>query len=111
MSSDVAEVGSSTSATLTVRDLSHWFIDQQSGNTVHALDGINLTIQPGEFVTVVGPSGCGKTTLLKILAGFIKPGRGEARVHGQLITKPGPERGPVSLWAGGRSTIAFRRDD
>jgi NitT/TauT family transport system ATP-binding protein len=87
--------GAAASATLTVEGLSHWFIDQQSGATVHALDNISLAIQPGEFVTVVGPSGCGKTTLLKILAGFIKPGRGEARVHGKLITKPGPERGVV----------------
>ena len=87
--------GASASATLTVEGLSHWFIDQQSGTTVHALDDINMAIQPGEFVTVVGPSGCGKTTLLKILAGFIKPGQGEARVHGELITKPGPERGVV----------------
>jgi NitT/TauT family transport system ATP-binding protein len=83
------------SATPTLEGLSHWFIDQQSGTTVHALDDINMAIQPGEFVTVVGPSGCGKTTLLKILAGFIKPARGEARVHGKLITKPGPERGVV----------------
>jgi len=87
--------GATASATLTVEGLSHWFIDQQSGATVHALDDINMAIQPGEFVTVVGPSGCGKTTLLKILAGFIKPAQGEARVHGKLITKPGPERGVV----------------
>jgi NitT/TauT family transport system ATP-binding protein len=87
--------GATASATLTVEGLSHWFIDQQSGTTVHALDDINMAIQPGEFVTVVGPSGCGKTTLLKILAGFIKPSQGEARVHGELITKPGPERGVV----------------
>ncbi|MGI9606979.1 MAG: ABC transporter ATP-binding protein [Acidimicrobiales bacterium] len=85
----------SASATLTVEHLSHWFIDQQSGTTVHALEDINLTIQPGEFVTVVGPSGCGKTTLLKILAGFIKPSEGEARVKGKAITKPGPDRGVV----------------
>lgn len=83
------------SARLTVEDLSHWFIDQQSGNTVHALDRLNLDIQPGEFVTVVGPSGCGKTTLLKILAGFIEPGQGLASVNGEPITKPGPDRGVV----------------
>ena len=85
----------SASATLTVEHLSHWFIDQQSGMTVHALDDINLAIQPREFVTVVGPSGCGKTTLLKILAGFIKPSQGAARVHGKEIVKPGPDRGVV----------------
>lgn len=82
-------------ATLTVDGLSHWFVDPQSGSTVHALDDINLAIQPGEFITVVGPSGCGKTTLLKILAGFLKPISGEARVHGNLITKPGQDRGVV----------------
>lgn len=94
MTSDLAEA-EKASATLTVDNLSHWFIDQQSGTTVHALDNINMAIQPGEFVTVVGPSGCGKTTLLKILAGFITPASGEARVHGTLITKPGPDRGVV----------------
>lgn len=83
------------SARLTVEDLSHWFIDEQSGTTVHALDRINLDTEPGEFVTVVGPSGCGKTTLLKILAGFIKPGLGAAKVNGEPITKPGPDRGVV----------------
>ena len=87
--------GAAASATLTVEGLSHWFIDQQSGTTVHALVDINMAIQPGEFVTVVGPSGCGKTTLLKILAGFIQPLEGEAKVHGSLITKPGRDRGVV----------------
>ena len=67
------------SARLTVDGLSHWFVDPQTGATVHALDDINMAIQPGEFVTVVGPSGCGKTTLLKILAGFIKPGGARRR--------------------------------
>lgn len=90
-----AGAASAASATLTVDGLSHWFIDPQSGSTVHALDDINLAIQPGEFITVVGPSGCGKTTLLKILAGFLKPLAGEARVHGSLITKPGRDRGVV----------------
>jgi len=37
---------------------------------VLALDGIDLTIAPGEFVCIVGPSGCGKSTLLRILAGL-----------------------------------------
>lgn len=95
MSDGNAEAALAASATLTVNGLSHWFIDPQSGSTVHALDDINLAIQPGEFITVVGPSGCGKTTLLKILAGFLKPLAGEARVKGELITKPGRDRGVV----------------
>lgn len=91
----VKGAGASASATLTTSDLSHWFIDPQTGATVHALDSIDLAIEPGEFVTVVGPSGCGKTTLLKILAGFIQALEGEASVHGTPITKPGPDRGVV----------------
>jgi NitT/TauT family transport system ATP-binding protein len=86
--------GASAPATIQVNDLSHWFVDAQ-GKTVHALDEIDLSIHPGEFITVVGPSGCGKTTLLNILAGFIKPTSGEALVNGAPITKPGKDRGVV----------------
>lgn len=93
--SDVAGAAPAASATITVEGLSHWFVSTQTGQTVHALDDVNLTIQPGEFLTVVGPSGCGKTTLLNILAGFIKPTQGTALVRGQPIEKPGPDRGVV----------------
>ena len=48
---------------VTIRNL--W---KQYGETV-VLEGINLDIKPGEFLTLVGPSGCGKTTLLKMLLG------------------------------------------
>ncbi|AIS51614.1 putative ABC transport system ATP-binding protein [Thermoanaerobacter kivui] len=47
-----------------------------------ALRGVNLTIWPGEFVTIQGPSGSGKTTLLNIIAGFEKPTRGKIEVFG-----------------------------
>src|ERR1700730_5382936 len=43
---------------------------------VVALDGIDLTIAPGEFVCIVGPSGCGKSTLLRILAGLDRASSG-----------------------------------
>lgn len=91
----VADAAGAASATITVEGLSHWFVSAQSGDAVHALDDVNLEIQPGEFVTVVGPSGCGKTTLLNILAGFIKPLQGTALVRGNPIEKPGPDRGVV----------------
>jgi len=91
----VADVAGAASATITVEGLSHWFVSVQTGDAVHALDDVNLEIQPGEFVTVVGPSGCGKTTLLNILAGFIKPLQGTALVRGQQIAGPGPDRGVV----------------
>jgi NitT/TauT family transport system ATP-binding protein len=49
---------------------------QSARGHVLALDGINLTIAPGEFVCIVGPSGCGKSTLLRILAGLDRQSSG-----------------------------------
>lgn len=82
-------------AKLVVDGISHWFVDSQSGEAVHALDNVELTIDTGEFVTVVGPSGCGKSTLLNILAGFVRPAAGEALIDGSRINGPGKDRGVV----------------
>ncbi|WP_256840111.1 ABC transporter ATP-binding protein [Ornithinimicrobium faecis] len=66
-----------------------------SGEIVHALADTSLEVPAGQFVCVVGPSGCGKTTLLKILAGFLRPTGGQASVKGSPITGPSWERGVV----------------
>src|SRR4051794_23311568 len=61
----------------------------RTGSTdVHALDNINLHVRPGEFVCLVGPSGCGKSTLLDIIAGLTRPGEGEVRADGQVVSGP-----------------------
>jgi NitT/TauT family transport system ATP-binding protein len=60
-----------------------------------ALSDISLTIEEGAFVSILGPSGCGKSTLLYIVGGFVSPTRGAAKMKGQAITGPGPDRGPV----------------
>ncbi|MBR0945295.1 ABC transporter ATP-binding protein [Bradyrhizobium liaoningense] len=60
-----------------------------------ALSDISLTIEEGAFVSILGPSGCGKSTLLYIVGGFVSPTSGVARMKGQTITGPGPDRGPV----------------
>ncbi|WP_157577788.1 ABC transporter ATP-binding protein [Roseivivax halodurans] len=62
------------------------------GGTVQALKDINLEFKRGEMTSLLGPSGCGKTTLLKIIAGLLKPTAGEVRVNGKPVTGPGPER-------------------
>ncbi|MFE2288199.1 ABC transporter ATP-binding protein [Streptomyces sp. NPDC059443] len=56
------------------------------GSTV-ALDGLDLTIEPGELVALLGPSGCGKTTALRVVAGFEQPDSGEVLLDGQDITR------------------------
>ncbi len=56
------------------------------GKTViHALRGVSLTIEPGEFLAVMGPSGCGKTTLLNIIGCIDTPTSGEVYVEGENV--------------------------
>lgn len=59
------------------------------------IDGLNLSIEPGEFVCLVGASGCGKTTLLKLIAGFERPSAGTVSVDGLQVNRPGGERAVV----------------
>jgi putative spermidine/putrescine transport system ATP-binding protein len=55
--------------------------------TRRVLDGINLDVKSGEFISLLGPSGCGKTTALRIVAGLIEPTSGVVRVGGRDITE------------------------
>ena len=54
--------------------------------TVHALRGVDLEIQQGEFVVLLGPSGSGKTTMLNLIGGLDRPTSGEVNIQGEKIT-------------------------
>jgi putative ABC transport system ATP-binding protein len=58
---------------------------ETGGAPVPALNGVDLTIERGEFVAVMGPSGCGKSTLLNLLAGLDRPNAGEVWLDGQRV--------------------------
>jgi NitT/TauT family transport system ATP-binding protein len=62
---------------------------------VKALDGIDLQIEPGEFVSILGPSGCGKSTIVGALAGFRSIDAGQLHVDARPVAAPGPDRGVV----------------
>ena len=62
---------------------------------IEAVRNISLTVEPGEFVSIIGPSGCGKSTLLNAVAGFIKPSTGAVLVDGAPVIGPSADRGMV----------------
>ena len=74
---------------LAIRDLTKTF------GELTVLEDIQLDVAAGEFVSLVGPSGCGKTTLLRIVAGLEAADRGEIRIDGRRVTRPGIDRGFV----------------
>ena len=72
----------------------------------HALADVSFTVDDGEFVCVVGPSGCGKTTLLKCVAGLLRPTRGEIVLRGKRVTGS-PEELAVVFQEYGRSLMPW----
>jgi len=64
-------------------------------HAVAAVDGIDLSVSAGGFVSVLGPSGCGKSTLIGAVAGFMPIASGSLRIAGETVRGPGADRGVV----------------
>ena len=81
--------------TLTLDQVSKSFAKVETDEVTHALNNVSLTMESGEFVSLVGPSGCGKSTILRLVAGLIGPTTGKILVDGKEVTGPSPDRGMV----------------
>lgn len=80
---------------LETQNVSVEYVTSRTGRQVDALRGISLHLRAGRFLAVVGPSGCGKTTLLKVIAGLVRPSGGVVLVGGSPVTGPGRDRAMV----------------
>jgi nitrate ABC transporter ATP-binding subunit len=79
--------------TLEIRNVYKSF--SHRGSVQEVLRGVSLTVEPGEFISLIGHSGCGKSTLLSIVGGLAEPDHGAVLLDGQPIRGAGPERAMV----------------
>ncbi|SPL70956.1 ABC transporter ATP-binding protein [Acinetobacter stercoris] len=82
-----------TFSVLSIKKLNKSF--QRDDKTLTVLDGINLDIQQGEFISIVGSSGCGKSTLLRLIAGLDQDYQGEILLNKTPIREPDLKRGLI----------------
>lgn len=67
----------------------------ENGNTIHALEKVDLDVRANDFICIVGPSGCGKSTLLRIVAGLERSSGGSVYYRDTMLTGPNREIGMV----------------
>jgi putative spermidine/putrescine transport system ATP-binding protein len=71
-------------------------ISKQFGQNI-AVDHVNISVEQGEFLTLLGPSGCGKTTILRMVAGFETPSEGNILLDGEDITHRAASKRPMGM--------------
>jgi iron(III) transport system ATP-binding protein len=82
---------------LVLEGIAKLFPQRDRRGTVTAVDHISLSIQEGEFLTLLGPSGCGKTTTLRIISGFELPSAGRVLLDGKDITHQPPNKRDMAM--------------
>lgn len=100
---------------IVVEQLSKSYSRGLGGGRVRALDGVTLTIAPGEAFGIIGPNGAGKTTFLGCLLGFLRPDSGRVTIDGRepddlairVVTGYLPERLVMDRWMTGRDFLAY----
>lgn len=77
----------------TVFEVDRLTLDYPSAKgAVRAVEDVSFRVAQGERLVLLGPSGCGKSSILKAVAGFLKPASGVIRMHGEPVKGPGPDR-------------------
>ena len=76
------------------------------GQNIHVLKGLELSVEPGEFIAIVGPSGNGKSTLLNMITGIDRPTQGQVMVNGCPIHKMNENE--LAVWRGENVGIIFQ---
>ena len=77
--------------------ISKIYQDPKTGKDFYAVHDANISIEPGEFVTLLGPSGCGKTTILRMIAGFESPDEGEVYLGDEAINELTPNKRDTAM--------------
>jgi NitT/TauT family transport system ATP-binding protein len=81
---------------LTIENISKTYgLNDETTSTVTALDEIELTVEEGEFVSIIGPTGCGKSTLFEIIGGLVEPTEGQITIEDTVIDGPDTRIGMV----------------
>ena len=80
-------------ALIEFKNVSKWY--GSGANKTHVLSNINLTVEEGEFLSIVGFTGSGKTTLINLISGLLEPSEGEVLFKGKKVQGPSKERGII----------------
>jgi nitrate/nitrite transport system ATP-binding protein len=79
-----------------ILSIENLYVDfERDGVISSVLDNVSLSVNPGEYISIIGHSGCGKSTLLNVVAGLVPLTLGVALLENKEITGPGPERAVV----------------